>query len=149
MLFNSSEYILFFLVVVGPYFALPQRRRKPWLLGWSLVFYMAWIPLAILLILYSTTIDYFVARKLEQGGTPARRRRWLVLSLVTNFGALFVFKYYDFFVGSWASVARLTGIGFEPPLLHLVLPIGISFYTFEAVSYTVDVYRGKYPAERS
>jgi alginate O-acetyltransferase complex protein AlgI len=149
MLFNSFEFVLFFLLVVGPFFALPQAWRKPWLLGWSAVFYMAWIPIAILLILFSTTIDYFVARALDRGGTPARRKWWLALSLITNFGVLFVFKYYDFFIGSAASIGRLTGVGFEPPLLHLVLPIGISFYTFEAVSYTVDVYRGKYPAERS
>ncbi|MFL5540226.1 MAG: MBOAT family O-acyltransferase [Longimicrobiaceae bacterium] len=149
MLFNSFEYVIFFIVVVGPYFALPQRWRKPWLLAASVGFYMSWIPVAILLILYTTTIDYFVALQLQQGGSPRRRFRWLMLSLVTNFGALFLFKYFDFFVGSWASAARLTGLAFDPPLLHLVLPIGISFYTFEAVSYTMDVYRGRYPAERS
>lgn len=149
MPFSSFEFVLFFVVVVGPFFALPPRWRKPWLLGWSAVFYMAWLPLAILLILFSATIDDFVARKLDPGGTAARRKWWLALSLVTNFGALFVFKYYDFFVGSWASLARLAGAGFDPPLLHVVLPVGISFYTFEAVRYTVGVYRGKYPAERS
>jgi alginate O-acetyltransferase complex protein AlgI len=149
MLFTSFEYVIFFIVVVGGFFALPQRWRKPWLLGASVVFYLSWIPVAILLILYTTTIDYFVARRLARGGTPAVRRGWLALSLVTNLGALFLFKYYDFFVDSWNGLAGLAGVHATPPLLHLVLPLGISFYTFEAISYTVDVFRGRYPAESS
>jgi D-alanyl-lipoteichoic acid acyltransferase DltB (MBOAT superfamily) len=147
MRFNSFDYLFFFLGVVGVFFALPPRARRWWLLGASLFFYMYWSPIFILLILYSTTIDYFVALRLERTESPGARRRLLALSYITNFGALFVFKYYNFFMDSWATLAHGIGLGFTPPLLRLVLPVGISFYTFEALSYTTDVYRRKYPAE--
>ena len=147
MRFNSFDYLFFFLGVVGVFFALPPRARRWWLLGASLFFYMYWSPIFILLILYSTTIDYFVALRLERTNGPGARRRLLALSYITNFGALFVFKYYNFFMDSWATLVHGMGMPFAPPLLRLILPVGISFYTFEALSYTTDVYRRKYPAE--
>jgi len=147
--FNSFDFLWFALVVVGLFFAIPPRFRKAWLLVWSLAFYMYWNPVFILLILYSTTIDYFVARKLEQTVEVRARRGLLALSYVTNFGALFLFKYYDFFAASWSGALEALGAPAQPALLHLVLPVGISFYTFEAISYTTDVYRRSYPAETS
>ena len=149
MRFNSLDYLWFALVVVGLYFVVPPRFRKPWLLVFSLGFYMYWNPIFILLILYSTTIDYFVALRLGRTEDPRARRGLLALSYVTNFGALFLFKYYDFFASSWAAVLHAVGAPAQPQLLHLVLPVGISFYTFEAISYTTDVYRRTYPPERS
>jgi alginate O-acetyltransferase complex protein AlgI len=148
MRFNSLDYFFFFLAVVGLYFAVPLRWRKSWLLVASLLFYMYWSPIFILLILYSTTIDFFVARRVELADSPRARKQLLALSYVTNFGALFLFKYYNFFMGSWAALLRAAGFPFQAPLLHVILPVGISFYTFEAISYTTDVYRKKYPAER-
>jgi D-alanyl-lipoteichoic acid acyltransferase DltB (MBOAT superfamily) len=148
MRFNSLDYLLFFLAVVGPYFAIPDRFRKTWLLAASVFFYMYWSPVFILLILYSTTIDYFVARRLATEDRPGARKRLLAFSYVTNFGALFVFKYYNFFVESWSGVLALAGLPAHPAVLHLILPVGISFYTFEAISYTTDVYYRRYPAEQ-
>ena len=147
MRFNSLDYLFFFLAVVGPYFAIPARHRRSWLLVASVFFYMYWSPAFILLILYTTTIDYFVARRLAVTEAARSRRRLLALSYVTNFGALFLFKYYDFFMDSWQSVLGAAGLAVHAPLLHLVLPVGISFYTFEAISYTTDVYLRRYPAE--
>jgi len=145
--FNSFDYLLFFLVVVGPFFAVPYRFRKTWLLAASVFFYMYWSPIFILLILYSTTIDYFVARRLGHTESPGARRRLLALSYVTNFGALFLFKYYNFFMDSWSGLLHSAGLPFQPPFLRVILPVGISFYTFEAISYTTDVYRRSYPPE--
>jgi D-alanyl-lipoteichoic acid acyltransferase DltB (MBOAT superfamily) len=147
MRFNSLDYLFYFLAVVGPFFAIPPRHRKSWLLVASLAFYMYWSPVFILLILYSTTIDYFVARRLATTEDSGARKRLLAFSYVTNFGALFLFKYYNFFMASWAGAMHAMGLPAQPPLLHLILPVGISFYTFEAISYTTDVYLKKYPAE--
>ncbi|MBD0321593.1 MAG: MBOAT family protein, partial [Gemmatimonadetes bacterium] len=149
MLFNSFEFLVFFPVVAAILFALPQRFRKGWLLACSVYFYMSWSPVFILLILYSTTTDYFVAKRFETARSAATRKGWLILSLVTNFGALFFFKYYNFFIESWAAVRASVGLPTNVPLLGVVLPVGISFYTFEAISYTIDVYRGRIPAEKS
>lgn len=149
MLFNSFEFLVFFPLVTAILFALPQRFRKGWLLACSVYFYMSWSPVFILLILYSTTTDYFVAKRFEAARSAATRKGWLVLSLVTNFGALFFFKYYNFFIESWAAVRAAVGLHTNVPLLSVILPVGISFYTFEAISYTIDVYRGRYPAEKS
>jgi alginate O-acetyltransferase complex protein AlgI len=149
VLFNSLEFFAFFAVVVGLYFAVPPAWRKAWLLGWSFYFYMSWAPAFIALILYTTTIDYFVARRLDTTEGARARRAWLLLSITTNLAALFFFKYYNFVAANWAAVADWLGTPSAPPLLHIILPLGISFYTFEALSYTFDVYRRRYPAERS
>ena len=149
MKFNSFDYLFFFALVAAVFLALPFRLRRGWLLGASLFFYMYWSPVFVLLIFYTTTIDYFVTRRLEHVDRRAARRGLLALSYVSNFGALFLFKYYNFFMDSWGAIAGRFGLPFHAPLLHVILPVGISFYTFEAISYTTDVYHGKYPAERS
>jgi len=149
MRFDSFEFLVFFAVVVPAFFLVPPRARNGWLLAASLFFYMFWSPVFILLIFWSTTIDYFVARRLEHVEDPRKRRGLLSLSYVTNFGALFVFKYFNFFLDTSHVLAQKLGVGFDPPFLHIILPVGISFYTFEAISYTTDVYRRKYDAEKS
>jgi alginate O-acetyltransferase complex protein AlgI len=149
MRFNSFEYLSFFVIVIGLFFALPFKARNAWLLVTSLFFYMFWSPIYILLILWSTTIDFFVARRLDRTSQVSARRALLALSYVTNFGALFLFKYYNFFMATSEALAARFGLPFHPAVLEVILPVGISFYTFEAISYTTDVYRRTYKAERS
>jgi alginate O-acetyltransferase complex protein AlgI len=149
MRFDSFEFLLFFAIVVPTFFVLPFRGRNTWLLAASVFFYMFWSPVFILLILWSTTIDYFVARRLDRTEATPARRALLSLSYMTNFGALFIFKYFNFFMTTGGALASRLGIGFDPPFLKVILPVGISFYTFEAISYTTDVYRRTYKAEQS
>ena len=142
MLFTELRFVLFFLVVFGVHWALQRNgERKVWLLGASYAFYGAWDWRFLSLILVSTLVDYSVGLRLVRPG--ARRRAWLLLSLGANLGLLGFFKYYGFFVGSAADFARL--LGFEPHLstLEVVLPVGISFYTFQTLSYTLDIYFGR------
>jgi D-alanyl-lipoteichoic acid acyltransferase DltB (MBOAT superfamily) len=143
MLFNSYAFWGFFACVFATYWRLRHRHQNLLLLAASYVFYGLWDWRFLGLILLSTVVDYIAARRLEQASAPAARRRWLGLSLVTNLGILGVFKYYDFFAGE--LTALLGGLGLEAaaPTLDLVLPVGISFYTFQTLSYTVDVYRGE------
>jgi alginate O-acetyltransferase complex protein AlgI len=147
MRFNSLDYFLFIAAVIVTLFSITQRYRKPWLIIASLFSYMCWSPLFALLILYSTTVNYFVGRRLEASGTSRVRKRLMLISCVANLGPLLLFKYYNFFVGSWAGVLDALGLPAQPPLLHLLLPIGISFYTLEAIAYTADVYFRKSKAE--
>ncbi len=140
MLFNSLAYLVFFPTVVALYFACPQRARWAVLLGASYVFYGWWKPANLCFLLLSTSVDYGVGLLLGRVQAPRRRRALLAASLVANFGLLFLFKYLGFFSASASFLLRPLGV----PALHvpdLVLPIGISFYTFQTVSYVIDVYR--------
>src|SRR5579884_2912294 len=150
MVFNSLFFFLTLIPVLAIYFSIRNRRSptaKLVLLVYSYVFYGMWNPAFLALLVGSTILDYWVARALE--AFPGRKWLLLVTSLVIEFGLLGFFKYYNFFVGATASVFRLAGFAWDPPLLRILLPIGISFYTFHCVSYTVDVYRGRIRAERS
>ena len=149
MSFASPEFILLFVSVLVLYYALPPRARNPLLMIASATFYMWWRPEYVLLILFSVTVDYFVAFGLEGQAGPGRRRLLLVISLVTNLGLLFFFKYFEFAVDSLRATLGLFRVDWEPPILKLILPIGISFHTFQALSYTIDVYRGEIPVERN
>jgi alginate O-acetyltransferase complex protein AlgI len=149
MSFASPEFIVLFFSVLVLYYALPPAARNPLLMVASATFYMWWRPEYVLLILFSVTVDYFVAFGLHAQAGPGRRRLLLIVSLVTNFGLLFFFKYFEFAAESLRSALGLFKIAWEPPLLKLVLPIGISFHTFQALSYTIDVYRGQIPIERN
>lgn len=143
MLFNSAEFLLFFPVVFALYFALPSRWRWLLLLVASYVFYAFWNPAYLLLIWLSTVVDYVAARRMGDSDSQTDRRRYLFLSLAVNLGLLFTFKYFNFFRDTLVSV------GFEfIPALDLLLPVGISFYTFQTLSYTIDVYRGAIGPER-
>lgn len=153
VLFNSIEFLLFLPVVLIAYFLLPHRGQNAFLVIASCFFYASWDWRFLFPLLASTTIDYWVARRMEasiERGEPiARRRRYLVFSLVTNLGLLGFFKYFNFFVDSLHAL--LAGVGIDMPVrvLDVILPVGISFYTFQALSYTIDVYRGQIHATRS
>jgi D-alanyl-lipoteichoic acid acyltransferase DltB (MBOAT superfamily) len=149
MTFHSPEFILFLAVVVVLYFSLPLRLRNPLLLAASAFFYMWWRPEYILIILFSVTVDYFVAFGLGHDARPSRRRLLLLVSLVSNLGLLFCFKYFRFAMESLRAVLGWAHVAWEPPALNVILPIGISFHTFQALSYTIDVYRGQIPVQRS
>jgi alginate O-acetyltransferase complex protein AlgI len=145
MLFNSLAFFLFFPVVTVIYFLLPHRVRWIHLLLASCVFYMAFIPVYILILFFTIIIDYVVGILIENA-TGKKRKWFLVLSLVSNIGVLAVFKYYNFFIGNLNGL--FAGSDNPLPLLNIVLPIGLSFHTFQAMSYTIEVYRGHHKAER-
>lgn len=143
MLFNSPEFLAFFVLVMalyaGPLARVGWPARKLYLTVVSYLFYMSWSPPFGLLLLSSTVIDFGVALLMERAATMARKRLLLLVSLSFNLGMLGFFKYGGFVAD---NVYRWNG-WVDPPLLDLVLPVGISFYTFESLSYTVDVYRGE------
>lgn len=148
MLFNSAEFVLFFVAIVLLYFSTPYRWRWALLLAGSYYFYMAWKPKFILLIIASTLLDYGVGRLMEVSKRDRSRRALLVLSLAGNLGLLFAFKYLDFFSEALNMAFSAAGSSYRVPLYHLILPVGISFYTFQTLSYTIDVYRRKTPVEK-
>lgn len=147
MLFNSLSYVLFLPTVVGIYFMLPHRLRWILLLVASYFFYMSWRAEYALLILLSTAVDYFAALKMGDQTTPQKRRPFLWLSLATNLGLLLTFKYAGFAFASLNLLLEPLQIA-HLPTLQWVLPVGISFYTFQTLSYTLDVYRGRITPER-
>ncbi|MEM9555603.1 MAG: MBOAT family O-acyltransferase [Acidobacteriota bacterium] len=141
MIFNSLEFGLFFGLVFGTYWCLGRRAQNYCLLVASYVFYGAWDWRFLGLIALSTAVDYWVGRLLGATETPARRKLLLSLSLLTNLGILGVFKYLDWLTTSFAELAASVGWTVDPLTLEVVLPVGISFYTFQTLSYTIDVYR--------
>ena len=144
MTFNSWEFLLVYPLILLLWFTLPGKARMPMLLISSYFIYMYYQPSLILLILFTTAVSYISSIFMEKSESPVRRKLFLTLTLVTSLGVLFFFKYFDFLVGS------ITGIfGKESPALNLILPVGISFYTFQTLSYVIDVYRKKIPAERN
>jgi len=145
MLFNSFQYWIFFLIVAALFYSVPFRISKFLLLGASYIFYMWWDPRFIVLILTSTVVDYFLGILLETT-TGRRKKLLLVVSLVVNLGILGFFKYYDFFASSLAGLLRVPE---SSVVLQVILPVGVSFYTFASLSYTIDVYWGKMKAVRS
>ena len=141
MIFHSLDFAAFFLIVVTIYWRLPLRAQNVLLLVASYVFY-GWVhPWFVLIMLVSTTVDYWAGQRMEDD--PARKRRYLWASLGVNLGMLGVFKYFNFFVENVRDVLAAMGLTVAPPLLEIALPAGISFYTFQALSYTVDVYKGE------
>ena len=149
MNFNSGAFLIFLPVAVCGFWLLPHRLRKYWLLAASWFFYMYWNPLLILLLLASTAVDYLCGLGMEKWKDRAGRRRALLwCSLCMNLGMLFFFKYWDFFGQIASGLLGWVGLDWRPPALNLILPVGISFYTFQTMSYSIDVYRGKAAAER-
>lgn len=149
MIFNSLQYALFLFLVVILYFVLPQKARWVFLLAASYFFYMSWDPRYALLLLFSTVITYFSALLLHRAQNHRQKVFWLVACLIVNLGILFVFKYFNFFNETLAEVIRLFGVRYQPLTLSLVLPVGISFYTFQTLGYLIDVYKGKSEPERN
>jgi alginate O-acetyltransferase complex protein AlgI len=149
MLFNSLHFVFFFPVVVALYFAVPHRYRWALLLAGSYYFYGSWRPEYLLLLMASTGVDYAAALGMERARTLAARRRWMALSLTSNLGMLGYFKYAGFLASSVQAIVSPLGIVLgDAPAFNPLLPIGISFYTFQTLGYAIDVYRGTVPAER-
>ncbi len=141
MLFSEFLFWEFFAAVLVLYLVLPHRAQNRMLLVASYVFYGAWDWRFLSLIIFSTAVDYLVALQMSRSTQAARRKALLVVSLVVNLGLLGVFKYLGFFVDSFVEMADGLGWTVSAPVLHIVLPVGISFYTFQTLSYTIDVYR--------
>lgn len=149
MNFNSLAFLIYLPVVVGGYWVLPFRWRKYWLLAASYFFYGYWNPMFLFLLLFSTGVDYFCSLGMDRHRDKPRVRKLLLLtSVFMNLGLLFTFKYADFFAANVNQLCALVGISYRVPELGLILPVGISFYTFQTMSYTIDVYRGDYEAEK-
>ena len=150
MLFNSLEFILFFPIVCLVYYLLPGiKGRTIFLLLASYYFYMCWEPVYALLLLTSTSITYISALCMDR----FRSRRWRKISLFSgifiNLGILFFYKYYEFAGSLITNFFSLLNIGIEIPRWNVLLPVGISFYIFQAVGYAVDVYRGTIKVEKN
>ena len=149
MLFVEFRFIAFFLVVFAVYWKMrANASRKIWLLACSYFFYGCWNWRYLFLIAFGTTVDFFVGRALEATTDPRARRAWLLLSLGVNLGMLGVFKYYNFFIRSAQDSLAVLGLHPHLSTLAFVLPVGISFFTFQSLSYTIDVYRGHLRAVR-
>ena len=156
MIFSSVEFLLFFAVVLLVYWCVlglvPEPRRNTlrhrFLLVASAYFYMSWNAKLVLLVYFSILVDYFCGLQIESSASPGRRRLFLVVSIVSNLGMLMVFKYTNFFLDNVNHVAGLFG---RPTAYHvnLLLPVGISFHTFQSISYTTSVYRGQFKAIRN
>jgi D-alanyl-lipoteichoic acid acyltransferase DltB (MBOAT superfamily) len=142
MIFNSITFLIFLTIVVILYWQLPRVARL-WMISiMSLVFYGFWKPQYTLLLIFAAVLDYYVAQAIDKRQNPVSRRNFLILSLVLNLGLLVYFKYLIFFRDNIQDVLNVFGSSsLLLPHLKIILPIGISFYTFETISYTVDVYR--------
>jgi alginate O-acetyltransferase complex protein AlgI len=151
MLFPTYGFFIFFCIVYAVHWGLlrTNRRRLAWLLLASSVFYAAWNPWLLSLIALSASVDYVVGRRLAVESAPRRRRLLFALSLTVNFGILAIFKYARFLLESASALLHVLGVNASVPAIDIPLPLGISFYTFETVSYVVDVYRGRYAPARS
>lgn len=148
MLFNSFSFLVFFVVVTGAYFALPHRARWALMLAASCVFYMFFIPVYIVILFATIVIDWFAGMWIEDTADPRKRKLYLSASVVSVCTILFVFKYFNFFNGNAAALAAALGWRYPIRALEIVLPIGLSFHTFQSLSYVIEVYRGKQKAER-
>ncbi|MBO5337439.1 MAG: MBOAT family protein [Lachnospiraceae bacterium] len=159
MLFNSVDFLVFFPIVVLLYYCIPNRFRYIWLLVCSYYFYMCWNVEYALLLLGSTIITYFSGMLIEKFAKSAKEngkahkkgaaKAVVVVSFVLNLGILFFFKYFDFFTENLEKALSIVNIQVQMPQLSLLLPVGISFYIFQALGYTMDVYRGDIKAEKN
>ena len=147
MLFNSFHFIFFFLLITTLYFLLPHNKRWQLLLIASCYFYMAFVPIYILILGFTIVVDFFAGIYIEKS-RGKRRKLFLVFSLFGNVGILAIFKYYNFINSNLSFLLLGFGLSNPIPVLNILLPIGLSFHTFQAMSYTIEVYRGKEKAER-
>jgi D-alanyl-lipoteichoic acid acyltransferase DltB (MBOAT superfamily) len=143
MLFNSLHFLAFFPIALGGYFLTPTRFKQLWLLICSYYFYASWKPEYLLLLVVTTLFDFFVAQALNKINQQPKRKLALMLSISINLLVLFYFKYLLFF----AEISGLNTKGFSFTAAQIILPLGISFYTFQSISYVIDVYRKKLKAE--
>jgi alginate O-acetyltransferase complex protein AlgI len=148
MLFNSFDFVVFLVVVTALYFGIPHRVRWLLLLCSSCLFYMSFIPPYILILAFTIIVDYFTARWIEDTADVSRKKRYLLISILSVCANLFVFKYFNFFNQNVASIASFLKWNYPIKALQLILPIGLSFHTFQSLSYVIEVYRGRQRAER-
>lgn len=148
MLFNSFSFAVFLPIVFVVYWLFPQRFRWGLLLVASYYFYMSWNPKYIVLIFGTTIVSYITAIFLERAESIRKKKLYLLLSVTLCMGVLFLFKYFNFFIDSVCSVLNVFSLRLHPVTLKLLLPVGISFYTFQTMSYVIDVYRGNISAEK-
>jgi alginate O-acetyltransferase complex protein AlgI len=149
MEFCTKDYLFFFLGIFTVYWLMPWHRVRLWLLiAASFYFYARWNPWLAVLVSGTTVMDYFIARGMDATASARLRKLLLIASLVVNLGLLCYFKYANFFLDSLRDALRSAGLSTWGWSLQVILPIGISFYTFEAINYTVDVYRRRIRAER-
>jgi len=146
MLFNSFEFIVFAVIVFLLYWFVFSKNIKAqniFVILTSYFFYGWWNWKFLFLIAGSSIVDYFVGEKIFQAQGKNQKRRWLLISLLCNLGALAIFKYFNFFIDSFINLINLVGLQANPYTLQIILPVGISFYTFQTLSYSIDIYRGK------
>ncbi len=157
MLFNSTEFLLFFPICVLIYFVFPKKVRNYWLLICSYFYYMCWNPKYIFLLMASTVITYasgltmeWVKNSDKDEKSKTKLKNWIVaISFVSNIGILFYFKYINFAIDTWTRIMAKLGVTITAPAVDVILPVGISFYIFQALSYTMDVYRDEIYAEKN
>ena len=151
MIFTSLEFLFFFPVVCLIYFLLRENKfRNPFLLVASYYFYMNWQPIYALLLFSSTILTYLCGLLTDKyDANPSRKKTILVVNIILNLTILFIFKYFNFINESVYKILNICGLHWSVPNLDILLPIGISFYTFQAIGYSIDVYRGDIKAERS
>ncbi len=150
MQFDSFTFLVFFALVLATYNAIPAWSARKWfLLLASYVFYAAWNPPFVLLLIASTTLDWWIAQRINAATDARRRKAWIVATLLVNLGVLGYFKYSRFLLDNFAALLDTIGVHYLPAKLDIVLPIGISFYTFHSLSYCLDIYRGKFAPTRS
>jgi D-alanyl-lipoteichoic acid acyltransferase DltB (MBOAT superfamily) len=152
MLFNSLGFLLFFPLVYSIYWFLLKedyKKQNLFLLVSSYFFYSCWDWRFLFLLLFSTGLDYFSGIKMENTQHALHKKVWLWVSIGINLGFLGIFKYYNFFAESFQVGLKSIGISASPFFLDIVLPVGISFYTFHGLSYVIDVYYGRIRAERN
>ena len=148
MLFNSLHFLIFFPIVLIAHFLVPHRYRWALLLAGSYYFYMCWRANYLLLIIGATLVVYVCGLQIEKTQNQKARKGYLIACLVSCLGVLFAYKYFNLLSDTTTGIFRLFHIDYRAPALRVLLPVGISFYTFQALSYALDVYRGKIRAER-
>ena len=150
MIFSSFRFLIFFPLVLLLYFACKRLRYRQYLLLMaSYVFYASWDPRFLSLIIISTLVDYVVGLRLPGCTSDRKRLAWLMVSIIVNLGILCTFKYAGFFIGSFQALLGFVGLQTNPVMLDLILPVGISFYTFQTMSYSLDIYRRKLEPTRN
>ena len=148
MLFNSFSFLVFFPIVTVLYFLLPQRYRWMLLLAASCIFYMAFIPYYILILFVTISIDYYAGIKIQES-IGRRRKTYLIISIISTCTVLIIFKYFNFFNANMGVIAHFFDWNYPVRLINIILPIGLSFHTFQSLSYVIEVYRNKQKAERN
>lgn len=148
MLFNSSSFVLFFSVITPLYWLLPGRWRPLLLLAASVFFYMSFVPAYILILLYLIVLDYALAQLIEKAAGH-RRKVFFLFSIFSTVTVLVIFKYFNFFSTNIEGLSSFLGWHYSLGLLSLLLPLGLSFHTFQSLSYVIEVYRGTYTAEKN